>query len=145
MWNNFIYFDVHTKVGLSIKRLQLLSSVGELSSSELADLDAIFCMFVISQLKKSNNVMLLKVIANISLSLSPSSFSRPLSPLIPSRNNDIFSSIFQWDYRLKWLHSTHVILTLYLLWRINVEVVCDWVNFDDGLEQLLSSPVQLLC
>lgn len=41
-----------TNGGLSIKRLQLLSSVGELSSSELADLDAIFCMFVISQLEK---------------------------------------------------------------------------------------------
>lgn len=41
----------HTNGGLSINRRQLFNSVGELSSSELADRDGIFCILVISQLQ----------------------------------------------------------------------------------------------
>lgn len=43
-------YIVHTNGGLSINRRQLFNSVGELSSSELADRDGIFCIPVVSQL-----------------------------------------------------------------------------------------------
>lgn len=44
---------VLTNGGLSINRRQLFNSVGELSSSELAERDGIFWIFAISQLRNA--------------------------------------------------------------------------------------------
>lgn len=51
-----IMLMTHTNGGFSNNRRQLFSSVGELSSSELVDLDAIFWIFVISQLLKRTKI-----------------------------------------------------------------------------------------